>query len=40
MSAVSPTTSWSVLELLRWTTTHFAERGIDSARLDAEAGDG
>jgi len=36
MSAVSPTTSWSVLELLRWTTTHFAERGIDSARLDAE----
>jgi release factor glutamine methyltransferase len=27
---------WTVLELLRWTTRHFAERGIDSARLDAE----
>lgn len=27
---------WSVLELLRWTTRHFAERGIESARLDAE----
>jgi release factor glutamine methyltransferase len=25
-----------VLELLRWTTGHFAERGIESARLDAE----
>jgi release factor glutamine methyltransferase len=28
--------SWSVLELLRWTTGHFAERGIETARLDAE----
>jgi release factor glutamine methyltransferase len=27
---------WTVLELLRWTTAHFAERGIESARLDAE----
>ncbi len=27
---------WTVLELLRWTTAHFAERGIPSARLDAE----
>jgi release factor glutamine methyltransferase len=27
---------WTVLELLRWTTSHFAERGIESARLDAE----
>lgn len=27
---------WTVLELLRWTTRHFGERGIDSARLDAE----
>lgn len=27
---------WSVLELLRWTTDHFAARGIRSARLDAE----
>jgi release factor glutamine methyltransferase len=28
--------AWNVLELLRWTTGHFAERGIESARLDAE----
>lgn len=28
--------SWTVLELLRWTTGHFAERGIETARLDAE----
>ena len=28
--------AWTVLELLRWTTAHFAERGIESARLDAE----
>lgn len=28
--------SWTVLELLRWTTEHFASRGIDTARLDAE----
>jgi len=28
--------SWTVLELLRWTTQHFAARGIDTARLDAE----
>ena len=28
--------SWTVLDLLRWTTEHFASRGIDSARLDAE----
>jgi len=28
--------AWNVLELLRWTTSHFAERGIESARLDAE----
>ncbi|MEM7410121.1 MAG: peptide chain release factor N(5)-glutamine methyltransferase [Myxococcota bacterium] len=27
---------WTVLDLLRWTTDHFAERGIESARLDAE----
>jgi release factor glutamine methyltransferase len=25
-----------VLELLRWTTDHFSEQGIDTARLDAE----
>ncbi len=27
---------WTVLELLRWTTQHFASREIESARLDAE----
>jgi release factor glutamine methyltransferase len=27
---------WTVLDLLRWTTEHFAGRGIESARLDAE----
>ena len=27
---------WTVLELLRWTTEHFQQRGIESARLDAE----
>lgn len=27
---------WTVLELLRWTTDHFARAGIGSARLDAE----
>lgn len=28
--------SWRVIDLLRWTTEHFAARGIPSARLDAE----
>jgi release factor glutamine methyltransferase len=28
--------TWTVLELLRWTTQHFAAKGIDTARLDAE----
>lgn len=27
---------WTVLDLLRWTTRHFGERGIESPRLDAE----
>jgi release factor glutamine methyltransferase len=35
MSAATPKT-WTVLELLRWTTQHFAERGIETPRLDAE----
>src|SRR5262245_36077826 len=35
MSAAAART-WTVLELLRWTQGHFASRGIDSARLDAE----
>ena len=28
--------SWSVLDLLRWTTQYFDDAGIESARLDAE----
>jgi release factor glutamine methyltransferase len=32
----SPARSWTVLELLRWTQGHFAGRGIETARLDAE----
>jgi release factor glutamine methyltransferase len=35
-SARAEKQSWNVLELLRWTTAHFEERGIESARLDAE----
>ena len=27
---------WTVLKLLQWTTAHFAAKGIDTARLDAE----
>jgi release factor glutamine methyltransferase len=30
------TRTWTVLELLRWTTEHFRSRGIETARLDAE----
>jgi release factor glutamine methyltransferase len=36
VSAASPEKTWTVLELLRWTTKYFAEAGIESARLDAE----
>ncbi len=28
--------TWTVLELLRWTTDHFRQHGIESPRLDAE----
>jgi release factor glutamine methyltransferase len=28
--------TWTILELLRWTTQHFTERGIETPRLDAE----
>jgi release factor glutamine methyltransferase len=28
--------SWTVLSLLEWTTDHFASKGIETARLDAE----
>jgi len=27
---------WTVLDLLRWTTDHFRDRGVESPRLDAE----
>jgi release factor glutamine methyltransferase len=36
MSAPLAKQSWTVLELLRWTTEHFASKGIESPRLDAE----
>jgi len=32
----SSSPSWTVLDLLRWTTQHFSERGIETPRLDAE----
>ncbi len=35
-AAPQPKASWTVLELLKWTTDHFAAKGIESARLDAE----
>jgi release factor glutamine methyltransferase len=28
--------SWTILEVLQWTTARFSERGLDSPRLDAE----
>lgn len=31
-----PKTVWTILDVLRWTTGRFEERGIGSARLDAE----
>lgn len=31
-----PARTWTVLELLRWTTDYFKRAGIESARLDAE----
>jgi release factor glutamine methyltransferase len=34
--SAAPPRIWTVLELLRWTQGHFASRGIESARLDAE----
>lgn len=36
MSAEAGEKQWTVLELLQWTTSFFADKGIDSARLDAE----
>jgi len=36
MSEDAAPRTWTVLELLRWTTSHFESRGIESARLDAE----
>src|SRR6185295_3487032 len=36
MSSAVASRTWTVLDLLRWTTRHFAERGIETPRLDAE----
>jgi release factor glutamine methyltransferase len=36
MSSAAAQKSWTVLDLLRWTTQHFSERGIETPRLDAE----
>ncbi len=37
MSAPDPRRrTWTVLELLRWTTDHFGKRGLETPRLDAE----
>jgi release factor glutamine methyltransferase len=36
MGAPAAPQTWTVLDLLRWTLRHFAERGIESPRLDAE----
>jgi release factor glutamine methyltransferase len=36
LAAADPGRVWTVLDLLRWTTQHFSERGIDTPRLDAE----
>ena len=37
MSAPAPKLrTWTILDLLRWTTDYFAERGIETSRLDAE----
>lgn len=35
-STVDAAPAWTVLGLLRWTTQHFAARGIENPRLDAE----
>jgi release factor glutamine methyltransferase len=35
MTAAAPRT-WTVVDLLRWTADHFASKGIDTPRLDAE----
>jgi len=35
-AARPPAKTWTLLELLRWTTQHFASQGIETARLDAE----
>jgi len=33
---VTANETWTVLDLLRWTTAHFAKQGIETARIDAE----
>ena len=36
VAAEQSSASWTVLSLLKWTTDHFASKGIEAARLDAE----
>jgi release factor glutamine methyltransferase len=35
-AATAPSTTWTILQVLRWTTTRFQERGLATPRLDAE----
>jgi release factor glutamine methyltransferase len=36
MSVAAAPRTWTILEVLRWTQGHFASRGIETPRLDAE----
>jgi release factor glutamine methyltransferase len=36
MTPSAPATTWTILEVLKWTTARFTERGLPSPRLDAE----
>jgi release factor glutamine methyltransferase len=36
VAAPAPARIWTISEVLRWTQEHFAKKGIESARLDAE----
>jgi release factor glutamine methyltransferase len=35
-AAASVERTWTILELIKWTTAHFAAKGVETARLDAE----
>ncbi|HEY0708204.1 MAG TPA: peptide chain release factor N(5)-glutamine methyltransferase [Polyangia bacterium] len=34
--AATPAKAWTILEVIKWTTSRFAERGLPTPRLDAE----